>query len=495
MSTNNTIQTFWIGIGNLSSFAVSILSAAVLSRYLNISDYGTFKQILYVYTVLQIIFSAGLPSVFSYFLPQHTIEYGYHIVLKITNILFISGLFFSLFLFLFSNNIAEILNNDALSESLKLFSPIPFFNLPTMGVQSIFATYKKTYVSAIYDVITRTLMFIGMTFPIIYFNKDYKFGIICWGIASAISMLIAMFFKKIPFRNQINLKSDLSYLDILRYSLPIVVASIWGIAARASDQFYISRYYGNEVFAIFSNGFIELPFVTMITSASAAVLLPQFTKLIREPKGVNQLLVLWRSALSKSALIIYPILIFFYFNSNEIIDVLYSSRYHQSSIYFQIALSINFFNIVIFAPLMFAINKTRFYSYLHLFAAILTWLLGYISVSFFNTPIIIAIFSVVISILKVIVAFRFIANYFKISVYQLFPIKILLKYILHSLLVLLILKILYIYVIDFNLNSFSKIILNLFLYIIGLLVTAKFYKIDYYNLLIPTLSKMFKHAK
>ena len=94
MQKNNTIQAFWVALGTFSSLALSIVSVAVLSRYLSKGDYGTYRQIVYVYSTLLVVFSAGLPSVFSYFLPRFTIQQGKDIVLKVTKILFIGGVFF-----------------------------------------------------------------------------------------------------------------------------------------------------------------------------------------------------------------------------------------------------------------------------------------------------------------------------------------------------------------------------------------------------------------
>ena len=80
--TSNTLQVFWVALGGLSSLGLSIISAAILSRYFDKAEYGTYKQILYVYTTLLVIFSAGLPRVYAYFLPRYSLEEGKAIVWK-----------------------------------------------------------------------------------------------------------------------------------------------------------------------------------------------------------------------------------------------------------------------------------------------------------------------------------------------------------------------------------------------------------------------------
>ena len=86
ISSSNTIQSLWVAMGSLASFAFSIVSAAILSRYFAKEDYGTYKQVMYVYNTLLTVFTLGLPKSYSYFLPRVTKEEGLSLVNKITNI-------------------------------------------------------------------------------------------------------------------------------------------------------------------------------------------------------------------------------------------------------------------------------------------------------------------------------------------------------------------------------------------------------------------------
>ena len=55
---SNRAQVFWLGLGRLSSLALAFISAAILSRFLSKEEYGTYKQIMYLYTSLSLIFAA-----------------------------------------------------------------------------------------------------------------------------------------------------------------------------------------------------------------------------------------------------------------------------------------------------------------------------------------------------------------------------------------------------------------------------------------------------
>ncbi|MGN6645363.1 MAG: oligosaccharide flippase family protein, partial [Cytophaga sp.] len=197
---SNTNQALWVVIGSLSSFSLAMISSAILSRYFPKEEYGTYKQIIYIYTTLLIIFTAGLPEVFAYFLPRYSINEGKAIVWKITGTLFLSGAVFSIFLFTFSGIIARFLNNPELERGIKVFSPIPFLLLPTLGIEGIFSTYKKTVFISIYNTLTRFLMLLFIVVPVILFNGSYITAIYGWLIVSIISLFIAFYFKGIPFK-------------------------------------------------------------------------------------------------------------------------------------------------------------------------------------------------------------------------------------------------------------------------------------------------------
>jgi O-antigen/teichoic acid export membrane protein len=488
MHKNNTIQAFWIGMGSLCTFALSIVSAAILSRYFNKTDYGTYRQIIYVYSTLLVIFAAGLPTVFSYFLPRFTLNKGKYIVRKITKVLFLLGALFSIFLFIFSDLIANTLKNPELSKALKIFSPIPMLLLPTLGIDGIFSTYRKTYFIAIYDILTRIIMLLCIVLPVIFFKGSLLTSIYGWLAASSISFILALFFKGIPFKGIVAENANLSFKEIFTFSLPLVTASIWGIAIKAADQFYISRYFGSEIFAEFSNGFIEIPLVSMVTSATATVMLPVFSKMFYEKSSNKDFVDLWRNTLLKSAIIIYPIVIFFIFHAQSIITILYSTKYLNSIIYSQIAMFINFFNIIIFAPLLFALGKTKFYSNLHLFIAIGSWGFGYITVIVFNSPIALAIMSVSMSILKVIIAFIYTSKFINIKIGKLIPLKKISFYILHSVITLIIIQIIFIELVP-KLNELVYLLVSSIFFLTILLGTAVPLKLNYFSVIRPIFEK------
>lgn len=408
--TNNTKQAAWVAIGSLFSFAVGVISPMILSRYFSRGDYGTYKQVMYVYNTLLSVFTLGLPKAYAYFLPKHPYEESKAIINRITLLFLLLGALFSLLLFIGSGAIAKFLGNPDLFVALRVFSPVPLFLLPTMGLDGIFATYKKTQFLALYTLITKILTILFTILPVILFNGNYIYAIIGFDIASILTCVTALILRSLPVKTYPHNRTNLSYGEILHFSIPLLFASIWGMLYTSVNQFFVSRYFGKEAFAVFSNGFTELPFIGMVIGSISTVLLPVFSRLEKGGGLSSEMVTIWNSAMQKSAKILFPISIFCIFMAHLVMICLYGNNYNDSTIYFQIKSVYGLFYIVPFAPLLISMGKTKLYSDVTMYFALGLIVMEFISVSFVDSPIAIAIVSEVCSIAKILVFIAFIAK-------------------------------------------------------------------------------------
>lgn len=486
---SNSYQAFWLVIGSMSSFGLAIASTAILSRYLGKTEYGTYRQLVYLYSTLLVVFTAGLPRVYGYFLPRYSISQGKSIVWRISKLLFLAGVIFSASLFIFSDFLGATLGNTQLSYGIKVFSPIPMFLLPTLGLEGVYASYKLTVYTAFYNVFSRVIMLFFMVLPVVFIKSYYIYAIYGWLISSVIAFLCSLYFYQIPFKNIVKEQVDLKYREIFGYSLPLVFASLWGVAIKASDQFYISRFFGVKTFAEFTNGFLEIPFVIMLTSSVSAVLMPVLSKMLHDNSSKKELIKIWRNVLIKSAYIIYPIVMFCMFNSINIITLLYSKEYTGSVVYFQTGMCLNFFNIIVFAPLILAMGETRYYMYIHAIIAILSWFGGWVIITFFKFPVMIALYSVSLSVIKIITLFIFVSLKLKLKLTDLFPYLIVLKILIHTAIILFMMLFVNKHLpIPFS-YGVTGIIFQLIVYYITMIISSNLFNLNYLYFLKPFICR------
>lgn len=367
--SSNTQQALWLALSSFSSLALGFVSAAILSRYFNKTEYGTYRQILYVYFTLQTIFTFGLPSVFSYFIPRYSYEEGKYFLNKINKIFVLLGLLFSIALYVSSDFIAQILKNAELAIGLKVFSVFPLFTLPALGVEGLYTALKKTKYIAIYNTISKLLMLACIIIPVVYLKGDYKTAIIGWGVASFIIFLYAMYMKSKPYFKVSSQPIVKFYSTVFNYSLPLMAASLVGFFIASSNQFFISRYYGTERFAEFSNGFISLPMIGMVTGSIKAVLLPVFSKAQKE-NNLLSALKSYENAVLKSVILIYPLILFCIAFATDIVVFVYGDLYKDSAPYFRVSLIRDIFDVLPYLAVLLATGHPKIYYKGHLVMAL-----------------------------------------------------------------------------------------------------------------------------
>ena len=489
MASSNTKQAFWVSIGSMIALIFTMASAMVMSRCYTVDEYGTYKQIFWIYSSLTIVFTLGLPKTFGYFLPKVPLTQGKNLTTKITRIFYILGFIFSVLLFSLSSTIASILENPELAIGLKYFSPIPFFLLPTMGIESIYATYKKTEISSLYNIISRGSIAAALITAAILYKHSYIYAIIAFNLASIINFWLAMYLKNKPFIGIQKEKTAITYREIFAFSIPLMAANIVNIIINSTDQFFISRYLGVDKFAEYSNGAMELPFIGMIVGSCSVVLLPVYTRLRHQENkqcAKEETLNLWRTVISKTVLLIYPIIVFCMFFPEEIMVLLYGDKYALSGPIFFIMLFNNFFSVVSSYPLILALDKVRQYFKIYVFDCILLIVLESLIVVFCPNIYLICIASVFALILRNILFIRIIAKELAVSLSNLIPLKTILTVILSSTIILFITR----YAIKYlDLDNLFTILIAGLAYILLYLVASKILRLDYFSIIKPLLKR------
>ena len=490
-NTSNTQQASWIAIGSLFSFGFGIVSSMILSRYFLKEDYGTYKQVLYVYSTMLTVFTLGLPKAFSYFLPRVDENQAKSLIKKITNLFFLLKALFSIILFFGSDYIAVFLRNPDLAYALKIFSPVPFLMLPTMGLDGILATFRKTKFMALYTVITRVIMLLCVALPVVLFDGGFIEAIIGFVVASFVSFAFALYLKYYPVKNKGNDPVETSYKEVLRFSLPLLTASIWGVLISSADQFFISRYFGAEIFAEFSNGSLELPFVGMIIGATSTVLSPIFSKMsFQQLDPQKEIFPIWRSVFEKSAMLIYPLVIYTWFFADAIMIVLYGEQYEVSSIYFRIKSIVNLFTVIAYAPLIINIGKVKYYSNVHMYGAVILIVLEYLSVLIYASPYVLVGVSVVCQIGRIYFMLIMVSKFFNVKLIQLFPFKLISQILIPSIIILY--AEYYILVKLLDINNILTLFISFTIYIALFAIYSIIIKLDYLSIIKPLINKINK---
>ena len=368
---SRTLQALWLALANLLSLSVTLVMQAVLCRYMTTSEYGTYSQVLYVYNTLLVVFSLGLPKAYSYYLARVSPEEGRDVVRKLNGLFLLLASVFSCILLWQAAAIAGVLGNPLLAEPLRLFAAAPMLLMPVLGGENILVVYGKAHLVAGYVLISRAFMIACVVLPVVVFDAGVSGAIAGFVLASLVTCVAGQKLSSVPFRNVSPVKSRLTVRELLRFSMPVFASSMYGFVIGSASQFLVSRYLGVEDFALFANGYRELPLAGMIIGAAAGVLLPEFSRMSVEGADGGQFVRLWQAAVLKSSAIIYPLSVFCCVFAPEIICLLYGEGYREAAGLFRIVTLVNLARIMPYAPVLFALGRGKAFARAHLVTALL----------------------------------------------------------------------------------------------------------------------------
>lgn len=336
--------------------AVKTLIGIVLARILSQADYGTYRQLFMIYTLLFSIFMIGLPQSIYYFIPKSDPLTQKRFLRQTLDVFTVLGLFCSVVLLLFRSDIARLFNNQDLIKSLLLYAFYPFFMfvsqlyyIAMIGMQQPRNAARFTIFAVTCDIL--------LTLGIALTTKNLSYIIVGIMLSVFIQWLYARV-KLTPYTKiEDKFRMDLSLLKRqFAFSLPLGISSIIGVVTAQLDKLIISSYFTPEQFAVFAIGAAELPFIFIIANSVNSVILPA----MNQSNDRDAISALFSGAVRKNALILFPLFVFCILFAPNIINFLYSNKYSSAVLYFRIYLFSMPARIATYSILFQVYNKTRY---------------------------------------------------------------------------------------------------------------------------------------
>ena len=335
---SRTFKASVLASGNAATALVTLLLAAVLSRHFDKVDYATYRQTLLAYKFAAPLLTLGLPAALYYFLPVEKSR-SRAILLENLMLLGVTGLAFSLFLALGGNVlIAERFSNPDLEKTLLIFALYPALFLPATAVSATLVVREKMSWLFLHTVGTRLLR-LGLVLVAIWLFPGSPLAAVGATTISGVVVFASAIFLMLravrrgdqwrPTRRGVWLQ--------LKYAVPLGLAAMLETLALGIDQVLVSILCSPERYAVYVNGAMEIPFLRVITAAATAVILPELVAFYKEGKK-KEALGLWQRSARKVSLLLLPVGGALFVTAPELMTLLYSADYMESSRPFRIYL-------------------------------------------------------------------------------------------------------------------------------------------------------------
>ncbi|MDP2173501.1 MAG: oligosaccharide flippase family protein [Candidatus Cloacimonadaceae bacterium] len=338
-------------------FGMKSVIGIILARILVPADLGSYRQLFLIYSTFSTLMLLGIPNSLLYFIPKLQNDADRRLYISRTvNLVSILAFAFGATILISRSFIATSFNNPALKDLLLIYAVYPVFMFVTQIYSFVMLGMNKGIKAAqftLFSVACDAVLILSAAF----LTRNLS-AIVIALIASAFLQWAFAQYQLIAHQSRFYF-SKAYFKEQFHYSLPLGLSALIGMLSIQLDKFVISGFFTPEQFAVFSIGAMELPFISIFSNSVNSVLLPSMS----EPGLSCNKAEIFRGAVRKNALIIFPLAMLFFIYAKPIVTLLYTSQYLGSVPFFQVYLLILPLRVAVFGVLFLALGKTKYILY------------------------------------------------------------------------------------------------------------------------------------
>jgi len=332
----------------------SLFILIIASRYLDVASYGVYRQFYLACELVAPILGLGLAqSIYKFFSMYQKSD----LLLKSMGAVFIACVLFWLFLinplkpFLFILISGENLNGLEYVALAYLFVNIAlpilmafYVDSPLLKYYTIFNFFHVVFSAFIVSASAILLQDFHM---MIYLRT---------GLMTVFFVGAFLFCLKIVKLDTVDNK--VSMIALCAFSFPVGIASMVGVLSQHMDKAIVSFFESAEVYAIYANGAIEIPLISIVTGALGTASLVKMSKLCNEGKMGDALLSFHHISLM-SSLVLFPAFVFFFINAEIFMIALFGEEFSHSANPFRVYLCLLPIRIVFYGTALVALGYSK----------------------------------------------------------------------------------------------------------------------------------------
>ena len=408
-----------------------------LARSLGTVGFGSFQQV-FIFSVLFLIFSLGIPETMYFFLPRLKEEEKPAFIAQTLSILLIAGIFVALFLLFGASTLAKIQKNPAIENELRIFGIYGAFFVASSFSDPVFIIFKHVKYLFILSAL-HGLFFIVLTIWQYFFNCSVLTLFVAMGCFGFFKFILALLFL-IKIKHETGeihfFRAKYNVLLQLSFAIPIALTNTIDLISLRLDKFVISFFLGTAPLGVFSVGAIEIPFVSVFVASVYSVISPVLNSLHhkKDYAGFTQLIT---KTLKLTAKFVWPAFMYLFVFADHLIPLVFTDDFCGAVDPFRIYLLLMPLRIFLSGIIIMAIGQPRVLFWASFWSLLLNIILNIflvLKIGFLGP----AIATVISTYLQVLVLLWFTLANLKIRIYELIPFRALFDILLSSVLAVLI---------------------------------------------------------
>lgn len=360
-------------ISNILTLAISMIISMVFARYRTLEENGTYAQIMLIINTVMPFVVLGIPNSITYFIGKSDSKSGRdEYIGNFYSLIFSLCIVAGVILYLISPVIAKKYDNELIMSMRYVFLIFPLCLQLTSTISDVLVSCDKDLTLLIYR-LSYSFSLLVICVLMVWLKWSFTVYMIIYTVVLIALSIIVVLINKEKLKIRKIFCFDLHFIKkILRFSIPIGVATVVGTLSLEFDKLFISMNFSTEELGIYSYVAKELPIVA-VTNSVTSVLLPTITRMISRGNTDNAV-ELWKN----SSIVTFSITAFFacgvFTYAPQVISILYSDRYLAGVTIFRIyalTLFLRFTYFGIFFNTTGNGKKILFYSLFGLFSNII----------------------------------------------------------------------------------------------------------------------------
>ncbi len=316
--------SIYIFVSKLFSYITRLALPMLLVRILTKTDFGVYRQFFVFESAIAVLFQFGINHSLFFFIPRDEKNGGAYLLNSIILNVVIYSTVFSV-LRQFTGPVSSFLNVPVLED---YFWPLAVFTLIMMlmvAADTFLLAKLLARASAIFEISGGIVVNI-ITLLTAYFTRDLTAIIVSLIAGRALRLLVYLIYIHFSLHG---FRAERYFMDVwpqIRYGIVLGLgAAAWTLMLQLNN-FFVTRYYGTEQFAIYSAGMTQIPILQMYLLSVVSVSLGRFTRLVRDNRW-DDVERLWRKILASLYGVGLPLIVGLLLVSRPLITFMFTPAY------------------------------------------------------------------------------------------------------------------------------------------------------------------------
>ncbi|MFQ5456309.1 MAG: lipopolysaccharide biosynthesis protein [Nitrospirota bacterium] len=347
-----------IAIGRFISLFIAVLLPLLLVRIFDQEEFGLYKQIFLIADTIPPLLGFSLGKNVFYFFPRKQ-DMKKTIVINILFIYLLIGIAILVVFIFYPEAINLLFKSQAIAGFLLWIGIYVTITLLASFFEDVIIANGEIMLSSVVVVLTTVSRAIFLIAAVLILQDLYSlmFAAIIFSILRLTAFLIYLSKRFRGFSYTINNKL---LKEQLLYTLPFGIAAfIWHLS-RNMHFFFITSFYTPKMFAIYSVGAFQIPFLYVINYSVGNIMIAEMSKL--QAKGeIDEVKTIFMNAIRKISLLYLPLFFFLLIIREEFIITLFTEQYLDSVPFFTVNLLSILLLIPFVNPVFRAFSEYRYY--------------------------------------------------------------------------------------------------------------------------------------